>query len=60
MRGTMRHRSNASRFARAVPPEPADPATYQNGLGSSLARAASSRSPGTVVNAGSSPPMPRR
>ncbi len=32
MRGTMRHRSNASRFARAVAPEPAEPATYQNGL----------------------------
>jgi hypothetical protein len=60
IRGTIRVRSNASRFARAVAPDPAAPATYQNGSGFICSRAISSSAEGSVPIAGRSPAMPCR
>jgi len=60
MRGTRRHLSNAARLARAVAPELAAPATYQNGPGSIAARADFSSADVSVLNAGRTPARPCR
>lgn len=60
IRGTMRQWSNASRLARAVAPDPAEPAAYQNGSGSIRLCASASSAVRSVVSTGRAPATPSR
>ena len=58
IRGTIRHRSNAVRFARMVAPVPAPPATYANASADMTPRARSSSIVASVGTRGRRPLTP--